>query len=35
MLRMLRRLKNGELVGLLIDLNLPPSQAATVLDTFG
>ncbi len=35
MLRMLRRLKNGELVGMLIDLNLPPSQAATVIDTFG
>jgi len=35
MLRLLRRLKNGELVGLLIDLNLPPSQAATVIDTFG
>jgi Kdo2-lipid IVA lauroyltransferase/acyltransferase len=35
MLRMLRRLKKGELVGLLIDLNLPPSQSATVLDTFG
>jgi len=35
MLRMLRRLENGELVGLLIDLNLSPSQAATVLDTFG
>jgi lauroyl/myristoyl acyltransferase len=35
MLRMLRRLKKGELVGLLIDLNLSPSQAATVIDTFG
>ena len=35
MLRMLRRLRKGELVGLLIDLNLPPSQAATVIDTFG
>jgi KDO2-lipid IV(A) lauroyltransferase len=35
MLRMLRRLKKGELVGLLIDLNLPPSQAATIIDTFG
>jgi lauroyl/myristoyl acyltransferase len=35
MLRMLRRLNNGELVGLLIDLNLSPSQAATVIDTFG
>ena len=35
MLRMLRRLLKGEFVGLLIDLNLPPSQAATVIDTFG
>jgi len=35
MLRMLRRLSKGELVGMLIDLNLPPSQAATVIDTFG
>jgi KDO2-lipid IV(A) lauroyltransferase len=35
MLKMLRRLQNGELVGMLIDLNLPPSQAATVIDTFG
>jgi len=35
MLRMLRRLMKGEMVGLLIDLNLPPSQAATVIDTFG
>jgi KDO2-lipid IV(A) lauroyltransferase len=35
MLRMLRRLKKGEMVGMLIDLNLPPSQAATVIDTFG
>jgi lauroyl/myristoyl acyltransferase len=35
MLRMLRRLNNGELVGMLIDLNLSPSQAATVIDTFG
>jgi lauroyl/myristoyl acyltransferase len=35
MLRMLRRLNNGEKVGLLIDLTLPPSQAATVIDAFG
>lgn len=35
MLRMLRRLLKGEIVGLLIDLNFPPSQAATVIDTFG
>ena len=35
MLRMLRRLLKGQWVGLLIDLNLSPSQAATVLDTFG
>jgi lauroyl/myristoyl acyltransferase len=35
MLRMLRRLEGGERVGLLIDLNVSPSQAATVLDTFG
>ena len=35
MLRMLRRLMKGELAGMLIDLNLPPSQAATVIDTFG
>jgi lauroyl/myristoyl acyltransferase len=35
MLRLLRRLNKGEMVGILIDLNLPPSQAATVIDTFG
>jgi Kdo2-lipid IVA lauroyltransferase/acyltransferase len=35
MLRMLRRLVKGALVGLLIDLNLPPTQSATVLETFG
>jgi len=34
-LRMLRRLESGKMVGLLIDLNLPPTQAATVLETFG
>jgi lauroyl/myristoyl acyltransferase len=35
MLRMLRLVLKGIWVGLLIDLNLPPSQAATVIDTFG
>ena len=35
MLRMLRRVKKGGLVGLLIDLNLPPTQTATVIETFG
>ena len=35
MLRMLRRLNNGEWAGLLIDLTLPPTKAATVIDTFG
>ena len=35
MLRMLRQVKKGNLVGMLLDLNLPPSQAATVIDTFG
>jgi len=35
MLRMLRQVMKGNLVGMLIDLNLPPSQAATVIDTFG
>ena len=35
MLRMLKRLLKGEFVGLLIDLNLPPSQSATVIESFG
>ena len=35
MLRMLRQVKKGKLVGMLIDLNLPPTQAATVIETFG
>jgi lauroyl/myristoyl acyltransferase len=35
MLRMLRRVSKGGIVGLLIDLNLPPTQAATVINTFG
>lgn len=35
MLRMLRQVKKGNLVGMLIDLNLPPEQAATVIETFG
>jgi len=35
MLRMLRMLLKGEFVGLLIDLNLPPSQSATVIESFG
>lgn len=35
MLRLLRRLEDGIRVGMLIDLNVSPSQAATVLDTFG
>jgi len=35
MLRMLRKVRKGTLVGMLIDLNLPPTQAATVIDTFG
>jgi lauroyl/myristoyl acyltransferase len=35
MLRMLRSVVKGNIVGMLIDLNLSPSQAATVIDTFG
>ena len=35
MLRMLRQVMKGNYVGLLIDLNLPPTQAATVIETFG
>ncbi len=35
MLRMLRQAMKGNIVGMLIDLNLPPSQAATVIETFG
>jgi len=35
MLRMLRYVVKGNIVGLLIDLNLSPTQAATVIDTFG
>jgi lauroyl/myristoyl acyltransferase len=35
MLRMLRQVMKGNIVGMLIDLNLPPTQAATVIDTFG
>ena len=35
MLRMLRQVMKGNIVGLLIDLNLPPTQAATVIETFG
>jgi lauroyl/myristoyl acyltransferase len=35
LLRMLRRLKKGGPVGMLIDLNLPPSQATTVIEVFG
>jgi len=35
MLRMLRSVMKGRFVGLLIDLNLPPTQAATVIETFG
>jgi lauroyl/myristoyl acyltransferase len=35
MLRMLRQVMKGNFVGLLIDLNLPPTQSATVIETFG
>ena len=35
MLRLLKRIKAGSHVGLLIDLTLPPTQAATVIETFG
>jgi lauroyl/myristoyl acyltransferase len=35
MLRMLRQVLKGQCVGMLIDLNLPPSQSATVINTFG
>jgi KDO2-lipid IV(A) lauroyltransferase len=35
LLRMLRQVLKGNSVGLLIDLNLPPSQSATVIETFG
>jgi KDO2-lipid IV(A) lauroyltransferase len=35
MLRMLRFVMKGNIVGLLVDLNVSPSQAATVIETFG
>jgi len=35
MLRMLRQVMKGNYVGLLIDLNLPPTQSATIIETFG
>jgi lauroyl/myristoyl acyltransferase len=35
LLRMLKAVKRGESVGLLIDLNVPPSQAALAIDAFG
>lgn len=35
LLRMLKCVKRGEGVGLLIDLNVPPSQAALAIDAFG
>ncbi|HEX4084077.1 MAG TPA: hypothetical protein VHY22_04140 [Chthoniobacteraceae bacterium] len=35
MLRMLRQVVKGNWVGMLIDLNLSPTQSATVIDTFG
>ena len=35
MLRMLKRIKRGGSVGLLIDLNVPPTPSATVIETFG
>lgn len=35
MLKMLRRVKNGGTVGMLVDLNVSPSQAGTVIETFG
>jgi Kdo2-lipid IVA lauroyltransferase/acyltransferase len=35
MLRLFKHLKRGGIVGLLIDLNIPPTQAATVIDEFG
>jgi Kdo2-lipid IVA lauroyltransferase/acyltransferase len=35
LLRMLKCVKRGEAVGLLIDLNVPPSQAALAINAFG
>ncbi len=35
MIKMLRHVKKGGFCGMLLDLNLPPSQAATVVDAFG
>jgi KDO2-lipid IV(A) lauroyltransferase len=35
LLKMLRIVKRGGATGMLIDLNLPPTQAATVIEAFG
>jgi lauroyl/myristoyl acyltransferase len=35
MLKLFKHVKRNGIVGLLIDLNIPPSQAATVIDEFG
>jgi KDO2-lipid IV(A) lauroyltransferase len=35
MLRMLKAIKKGSWVGMLIDLNVMPSQASTIIDAFG
>lgn len=35
MLRLLKHVKRGGRVGMLIDLNVPPTSAATVIDAFG
>jgi len=35
MMRMLRHIKKGGISGMLLDLNMKPSEASTVIDTFG
>ncbi len=35
MLKLFKHLKRGGHVGILIDLNIPPSQAATIIEEFG
>ena len=35
MLRLLKTVKRGGATGMLLDLNLPPSQAATIIESFG
>src|SRR5205823_11631738 len=35
MVRLLKHTKRGGFGGILIDLNLPPTQAATIIESFG